>query len=110
MPDLAATIPIKHRTPARAVRDIVVFSLAVTATAACAALVVAGITDARWSLVFVILRWLLVAALLVTPLVHQVAVRFGLGFTMPWALRTPATALVLTCESIAFDIVSANLG
>lgn len=99
-----------RRSAWRGARDVLVCSLAVTALAALTALAYALVADVRWSLAFVILRWLLVAALLVTPLAHQITVRMGAAWRMPWALRTPATALLLTCESICFDIVSARLG
>ena len=97
------------RSFARATRDVVVCSLLVTAAAASLAVVAALTSGVRWSLAFVVLRWLLVAALLATPLVHQVAVRFGARWRMPWALQTPATAVLLTCESIAFDIISSHV-
>ena len=90
-------------------RDVVLCSLAVTATAALVALAVHLGSDVRWSLAFVIARWIFVAALLVTPIVHQAATHLGATWRMPWVLQTPATALLLTCESIAFDIVSAQL-
>jgi len=92
------------------VRDVVLCSLLITAAAALVALAVSGASGAEWSVAFVIARWLFVAALLATPLLHQLAVRFGMGWRMPWVLATPATALLLTCESIAFDIASARLG
>lgn len=91
------------------VRDVVLCSLLVTATAALVALVVHLGADVRWSLAFVVARWCFVAALLVTPLVHQAATRLGATWRMPWVLQTPATALLLTGESIAFDVVSAQL-
>jgi len=98
-----------RRSLGRATRDIVLFSLSVTALAALAALAVAFIGDTRWSLAFVVIRWSIVAVLLATPLAHQIAIRWGVGFRMPWAMRTPATALLLTTESIMFDIISAQL-
>lgn len=104
----AAATP-DRRGFARGTRDVVACSLLVTAAAAIVASVVAIPVDARWSIVFIIARWLCVAALLATPLVHQVAVRLGASWRMPWVLQTPATALVLTCESIALDILSARL-
>lgn len=104
-----ATVPDhRARTLGRATRDVIACSLLVTAIAASLAVVAAVATDVRWSLAFVVLRWLLVAALLATPLVHQVAVRFGARWRMPWALQTPATAVLLTCESITFDIISSH--
>ena len=85
-------------------------SLLVTTTAALVALVLMIVADARWSLAFVITRWIFVAALLVTPLIHQLTSRLGATWRMPWVLQTPATALLLTIESIALDILSARLG
>jgi len=93
----------------RRVRDVVLCSLLVTTLAALVALAAHVFGDVRWSLAFVVARWIFVAALLVTPLVHQVATRLGAAWRMPWVLQTPATALLLTCESIAFDILSARL-
>lgn len=111
MSDVLAPAPVslERRGFARGARDVVACSLLVTAAAAVVATIVAVPIDARWSLVFVIARWLCVAALLVTPLVHQAAVRLGATWRMPWVLQTPATALLLTCESIALDILSARL-
>lgn len=97
------------RGVARGARQVVACSLLVTAAAAAVASLVTIPADVRWSLAFVIARWLCVAALLVTPLVHQLAVRLGASWRMPWVLQTPATALLLTCESIALDILSARL-
>lgn len=104
------TSPTPRRGPWRALRGIVACSLLVTLAAALVALIVAIALDVRWSLAFIVARWLFVAALLATPLLHQAAVRLGIGWPMPWALRTPATALLLTIESIAFDILSSHLG
>ncbi|MCW2925708.1 MAG: hypothetical protein JWM98_3112 [Thermoleophilia bacterium] len=98
------------RSRARSVRDVVACSLLVTASAAVVALVAAVGFDVRWSLGFVVARWIFVAVLLATPLLHQLAVRAGIGWPMPWVLSTPATAVLLTVESIAFDIASAQLG
>ncbi|MCW2928444.1 MAG: hypothetical protein JWM86_2412 [Thermoleophilia bacterium] len=91
-------------------RGVVGLSLAVTAAAALFALVAALAVDARWSYVFVMTRWIVVFVLLALPLAHQVAMRRGARLPLPWALRTPATALVLTIEGIAYDIISANVG
>ncbi|MEO6867155.1 MAG: hypothetical protein ABI200_03965 [Gaiellales bacterium] len=107
---LPAAAVAPKRTFRSGVRDVVVCSLLVTIAAALVALAIAQTTDARWSLVFVISRWLCVAILLATPLLHQIAVRFGAKWRMPWVFATPATALLLTVESIAFDILSARLG
>ena len=97
-------------TRSRRALEVVACSLLVTASAAIIALIVSLVSDSQWSITFVIARWLFVAALLVTPLMHQVAIRMGATWTMPYVLRTPATALLLTLESIAFDIASARLG
>lgn len=99
-----------QRSRARAAGEVVLCSLFVTAAASLVAAAGAALADARWSLMFVIARWCFVAALLATPVIHQIAVRFGAGTRMPWALQTPATALLLTTESIVFDIASARLG
>jgi hypothetical protein len=96
------------RSRGRAARDVVVFSLSITAASALLALAVDAVSATRWSLAFVVLRWVIVAALLATPLVQQIAQRFGATWKLPYALRTPATAVLLTCESIVFDIVSAH--
>lgn len=99
----------QRRTLASGTRAVVACSLLVTAAAALVALAVAQLAGTRWSLAFVIARWCFVAVLLATPLLHQLVVRMGATWRMPWALRTPATALLLTCESIALDILSARL-
>jgi hypothetical protein len=90
-------------------RSVVLLSLVVTAGAALVAIVPAVLLDQRWSLTFVITRWLVVFALLALPLVHQAARRLGASWTLPWGLRTPATGLLLTLEGIAWDIVSAHV-
>lgn len=90
-------------------RGVVGLSIVVTIAAALFALVPALALDARWSYVFVMTRWIVVFVLLALPLVHQLAMRRGTDLALPWALRTPATALVLTVEGIAYDIISANL-
>jgi hypothetical protein len=106
---LPAPTPAR-RTFTRGLRDVVICSLLVTASAAVVATAIALPADLRWSLTFVIVRWLCVAALLATPLIHQAIVRLGGTWRMPWVLQTPATALVLTVESILLDILSARLG
>lgn len=106
----AASITVRPHTFSRGLRDVVLCSLLVTTSAALVALVVAVPLDVDWSVAFVIARWLFVAALLMTPLVHQVVMRLGGAWRMPWVLQTPATALVLTVESILLDILSARLG
>lgn len=106
----AATLDPLPRTRLRSVLEVVACSLLVTMLAAMVAIVAAVGADVRWSLAFVIARWMFVAALLVTPLVQQIAGRMGASWRLPYALRTPATALLLTVESILFDIASAHLG
>lgn len=111
MTDLAATTAddtIATPEPGR-VRSVVLLSVLVTAGAAIIALVPATAFDVRWSLAFVYVRWGVVFALLALPLAHQVAARRGHAWLLPWALRTPATALLLTIEGIAWDIVSAQV-
>lgn len=107
----APTEPVERRTFGHGLRSVIACSLLVTAAAALVAtLVSAAAPELRWSVAFVVARWLCVAALLVTPVVHQLVVRLGGSWRMPWVLRTPATALLLTVESIALDILSARLG
>lgn len=89
--------------------DVVLLSVLVTVGAGLAALVPALAFGVRWSLAFVYIRWGFVFALLALPIVHQVATRSGRTWALPWALRTPATALLLTAEGIVWDIVSAQL-
>ncbi|MBC7461474.1 MAG: hypothetical protein H7287_08935 [Thermoleophilia bacterium] len=109
-PHPTAPVAAQPLTRGRAVLEVVAFSLSTTVASAVLALGASLVSDVRWSIAFVVLRWLIVAALVATPLVHQVARRFNVGWTMPYALRTPATAVLLTCESIAFDILSAHFG
>ena len=85
-------------------------SLLVTVAAALLALVLRAAIGTDWSYVFVVSRWLVVFALLLLPLAHQVVVRRGGSWNLPWALRTPATGLLLTIEGVAWDILAANLG
>jgi FtsH-binding integral membrane protein len=107
----AAAAPTERRSFSHGLRSVVICSLLVTLAAAIVAtLVAAAAPDLRWSVAFVVARWLCVAALLVTPLLHQVVVRLGGSWRMPWVLQTPATALLLTTESILLDILSARLG
>lgn len=103
-----ASAPLPQRTFKRMARDVIFFSLGTTTIAAFCALGAAAFTDVRFSVTFVILRWCVVAALLATPLIHQLTSR-AIGWRLPWALATPLTALVLTTESICFDIISAQL-
>ncbi len=85
-------------------------SLLVTAAAALLSLFMRAVLGTDWSYVFVISRWLVVFALLLLPLAHQVVVRRGGSWNLPWSLRTPATGLLLTVEGIVWDIVAANAG
>jgi hypothetical protein len=116
MRELAATLPAAPASPAVAdasgwarARSVVLLSLLVTIAAALFAIAPAGLLDVRWSVAFVVTRWLVVFALLALPLVHQVATRLGMAWSLPWGLRTPATGLLLTLEGIAWDIASAHL-
>lgn len=83
-------------------------SLAVTAAAALFSLALRAIAGTDWSVVFVVSRWMVVFALLLLPLVHQLVVRSGRTWDLPWSLRTPATGLLLTIEGIAWDIIASN--
>jgi hypothetical protein len=98
------------RSRRRAALEVVAVSLAVTAAAAVVASLAAPLLATRFSLAFVVLRWVIVGVFLVTPLLHQLALQRGSARRLPFALRTPATALVLTVESIVFDVLSARLG
>lgn len=93
-----------------ALRDVLLLSIGVTLLAAVLALAPARAADVRWSLVFVYMRWAFVFLLLLVPVAHRLAARRGRPLNLPWALRTPATALALTCEGIVYDIASARLG
>lgn len=109
MDDLATTAA-PRRTFLVGTRDVIACSLLVTTAAAIVATLVATPSDLQWSIAFVVARWTCVAVLLLTPLLHQVVVRTGRTWRMPWVLQTPATAIVLTVESILLDILSARLG
>lgn len=84
-------------------------SLVVTVAAALLSLASRAALGTDWSFVFVISRWMVVFALLLLPLAHQLVVRRGGSWDLPWSLRTPATGLLLTLEGIAWDIVAANV-
>jgi hypothetical protein len=84
-------------------------SLLVTAVAALFSLVLRAAFGTDWSIVFVVTRWMVVFALLLLPIAHQLVVRTGRTWDLPWSLRTPATGLLLTIEGIAWDIVAANV-
>lgn len=109
MPELAPPAE-PARTTRRAVGEIVGCSILVTAAAALAGLLVAVAFDARFAYAFVIARWICILLMLLTPILHRLLLHSGRTSRVPWAARTPATTLLLVCESIAFDIVSARLG
>lgn len=106
---LDAALP-RPTSRARRVSDVVACSLVVTALAALAGLAVAAATDVHWNYAFVIARWICIFTLILVAVASQVSERTGRTWRAPWVLRTPATVLLLTVESIAFDIVSAQLG
>lgn len=83
-------------------------SLAASALAAAATAAAWLLADVDFLMLFAILRWIVVALLLVTPLLQQL-LQLRWDVRLPYALRTPATALVLTVESICFDILSARI-
>lgn len=112
MTELAATAPappVAEESGWARLRAVVLLSLVVTLAAALFAFLPARVLEVRWSVAFVITRWLVVFALLALPLVHQAATRMGVSWSLPWGLRTPATGLLLTLEGIAWDIASAQL-
>jgi hypothetical protein len=79
--------------------------LAITTCSGLVALAVHASSGSDFLVTFVVLRWVAVAVLLVTPLIRYV--RPDVVLSGP--LRTPLTALFLTTESILVDIVSAQL-
>lgn len=87
------------------IRDIVLFSLAVTTTCGLIALALYSMTSARFILSFILLRWSVIAVLILAPIIGKLFPSLG----MPAVLRTPLTVLVLTCESILVDIIGAQL-
>ncbi len=96
------------RSRAEAVRTVLLTSLAVTTLCAPIAGVIAAATPARFLTAFVVLRWMVVLVLLLTPLAYRI-VWVRRGWTLPYAMQTPLTALFLTCESILVDILSAQI-
>jgi hypothetical protein len=108
-PAPTAAAAAERRGLRRGLAEVVGCSLLVTTAAAIVATLVALPGPLEWSVAFVIARWICVAVLLVLPLAHQVVVRTGRSWRLPWVLQTPATALLLTVESIGFDILSAQL-
>lgn len=97
-----------ERSLRRKIFEVVACSLSVTTAAAAVASILYFLIEQRWSLIFVVARWICVAALLITPLMHQALTRFGIKHRIPWVFQTPATALLLTLESITLDIISAH--
>jgi hypothetical protein len=96
------------RSAGHAARSVVGFSLAVTAASGVVAAVLHYAAGEKFLLAFVLLRWSVVAVLVASPLMHRlVLVRLGLG--LPYVLRTPLTALLLTGESIVVDIICAHV-
>jgi hypothetical protein len=106
---LDVTLP-RPRTRSRRIGEVVACALLVTALAALVGLAVAIPTEVRWNYAFVIARWICIFTMILVAVASQVAERTGRSWRAPWVFRTPATVLLLTCESIAFDIVSAQLG
>lgn len=94
----------------RRVGEVVACSLVVTAFAAFVGLAVSIPTAVHWNYAFVIARWICIFALILVAVANKVAERTDRSWRAPWVLRTPATVLLLVCESIAFDIASARLG
>ena len=89
--------------------EVIACSIAATCVAAIVGYLWHLATGTRWTLAFVIARWIFIAAILVLPFVQLTLVRRGSTFSIPWALRTPWTPLLLTVESVVIDIVSAQL-
>ena len=105
-PALLASVRPDTRTSAA--WTVVRFSLAVTALGALVAAVLRLAIGADFLLSFVYVRWFVVLVLLAAPLAHRTVLRRA-GVALPFAMQTPLTALVLTVESICFDILSAQL-
>ena len=83
-------------------------SLCVALGAAAVAALVSGVANTDFLLSFVYLRWLAVLLLLLIPIGwRRYSNRFS--WTLPYVLRTPLTALFLTCESILVDIIIGQL-
>lgn len=89
--------------------EVVLCSIAVTLTAALLGYLWHLAVGTRWSLAFVIARWICIAIILLLPFVQVLLTRRGALRSIPWALRTPWTPLLLTVESVLIDIVSAQL-
>lgn len=86
-------------------RHIVAFSLLATTFAAIVALIVHYGFDGSFLVPFIVLRWCVVFTLCGTVAIAWLLPRLPL----PGVLRTPLTPLLLTCESIAIDILGAQL-
>lgn len=100
--------PERPATRTGAIATIVAFSLGATSLGA---VVAAGIwlaADVRYLFVFVIVRWIAVLLVLLAPLIHR-NLPGRRTRRLPYALQTPVTALVLSVESIGFDIIAAQL-
>ena len=102
--DAAAARPLSRRAT-----EVIACSLLVSALAAFAGLVVALASDVRWNYAFVVARWICIFTLILVAAAGQLAERRSWSWSTPWVLRTPATVLLLVVESIAFDIISANV-
>lgn len=89
--------------------EVIICSLVVTALAALLGYGWHLAFDTRWSLAFVIARWICIAIILLLPFVQMALTRRGSSRSIPWALRTPWTPLLLTTESVLIDIISAQL-
>lgn len=88
--------------------SVLAFSLAVTAAGAVIAGAVDVVADVDFLLAFVLIRWTVVMVLLVAPIAHRLLLRWS-SVRLPYVMQTPLTALLLTVESICFDILSAQL-
>lgn len=101
-------LPRPHTWPRR-LAEVVACSLLVTCLAALVGFAWHAAFGTRWALAFVIARWIFIAIILLLPFAQHALTRRGTGRSIPWALRTPWTPLLLTVESILIDIVSAQL-
>ena len=101
--------PQRPRTWPRRLLEVVACSLLVTALAALVGYAWHGAFGTRWALAFVIARWIFIAIILLLPFVQHGLTKRGARRSIPWALRTPWTPLLLTVESVVIDIISARL-
>ena len=85
-------------------RSVVLFSIATTLAIAVASSLWHVVSGQRFLLVFVLMRWTVVFALLLAPVAKQLF----RGLPLPHLIERPWVALLLTCESIAIDIISAQ--